>query len=362
MKRKIALVADWLTNLSGAEKVLEVLWRHFDKPPIYTTIHNPEKTKVFKDADIRTSFLDSFPGARHKHQLFLPWMPKAVESLNLDEYDVVISSSHSCAKGIITKPDTLHICYCHTPIRYAWEMHFDERMKTKNPLKKYMIEKLMHNIRIWDRFAADRVDHFIANSSFVAQRIKKYYRKDAEVIHPPVETSKFEISDNPKEYFLAVGRLIPYKKFDLIIKACNKLKVPLKIRGTGPEEKKLKSLAGDTIEFIGRLTDEELTKLYSECKAFILPQVEDFGIAPIEAMASGRPVIAYKKGGALDFVDDGKTGIFFEEQTEDALIEAIKRLDDIDFDQKKIKEHAEKFSTENFLTKINNTIDQLHHQ
>lgn len=357
-KPKIALVADWLTNLSGAEKVIEVLWKHFGKPPIYTTIFNPKKTGIFKEADVRTSFLNKYPCAKRKHQLFLPWMPRAVESLNLDEYDMVISSSHSCAKGVITKPDTIHICYCHTPTRYAWEMHFDERINSKNPFKRFMVEKLMHSIRMWDRLAADRVDHFIANSSFVAERIKKYYRQESVVIHPPVETNKFIISKTPGDYFLAVGRLIPYKKFDLIIETCNQLEIPLKIIGTGPEEKKLRKMAGKNIEFLGRLTEKELIETYANCKAFVLPQVEDFGIAPIEAMASGRPVIAFQKGGALDFVIHEKTGIFFQKQDVASLAKAIRKLDTIQWNSEEIKAHAETFSTENFLKKMNAFIEK----
>ncbi len=357
--KKIAIVADWLTNLSGAEKVIEVLWKHFDKPPIYTTIHNPDKTGVFKNADIRTSFLNKFPGAKKKHQLFLKWMPKAIESLDLDEFDIVISSSHSCAKGVITKPDTLHLCYCHTPTRYAWEMHFDERVNTKNPAKRFIIEKLMHDIRIWDRLAADRVDHFIANSSFVAKRIKKYYRRDSEVIHPPVETDKFNIDPNPQEYLLAVGRLIRYKRFDLAIQACNELNIPLKIIGTGPEEKNLRKMAGNTIEFLGKIEEDQLVKTYEQCRAFVLPQVEDFGIAPIEAMASGRPVVAYQAGGALDFIIPNKTGIFFQKQEAESLKNAIQQLQDINFDPQEIKAHAKNFSTQNFLDKIDTCIKTL---
>jgi glycosyltransferase involved in cell wall biosynthesis len=356
--QKIAIVADWLTNIGGAEKVIETLWQHFKKPPIFTTIYNPKKTPAFAGADVRTSYLQKFPFAKWKHQFFLPWMPKAVESLDLDGYDVVISSSHSCAKGVITSPDTLHICYCHTPIRYAWEMHFDERMKTKNPMKRFIIERLMHKIRIWDRFAADRVDHFIANSSFVAERIKKYYRREAFVIHPPVETADFSISDTSKDYLLAVGRLIPYKRFDLVIEVANKLNIPLKIVGEGPEKKKLQKIAGPTVEFLGKVSAEELRKLLSECLAFVFPQVEDFGIAPVEAMASGRPVVAYKGGGALDFITE-KTGIFFEKQSTESLENAIQKLKTTKFNPHEIKAHAENFSTENFLKKFDTYLNSL---
>jgi glycosyltransferase involved in cell wall biosynthesis len=353
---KTAIIADWLTTMGGAEQVIFELHKHFPQAPIFTTIFNKKKATPFRDADVRTSFLNNYPFAQQKHQLFLRWMPEAIESLDLDEYDVVISSSHSCAKGVITKPETVHICYCHTPIRYAWEMHFDERTHSKNLLLQFVIEKLMHRIRMWDRVAADRVDHFVANSSFVAERIKKYYRREAEVIHPPVKTHTFNISPSPQDYLLAVGRLIPYKRFDLIIQVAQKLNMPLKIAGIGPEENRLKKMADKNVEFLGRVNDEELKKLYANCHAFIFPQLEDFGIAPIEAMASGRPVIAYKAGGALDFIVENKTGLFFNEQTVESLERAIIESKKVSWNPVSIKQHAENFSVQTFLNKIDRCI------
>jgi len=356
---KVAIVADWLTNFAGAEKVILTLHHHFPDAPIYTTIYNSKKMPGFEEADIRTSFLQHWPFAKKKHQLFLKWMPLAVESFDLSEYDIVISSSHSCAKGIITKPETLHICYCHTPMRYAWDDCHNYIRNSNLPwLVKKMVPFMMQKIRLWDRLAADRVDHFIANSSFVAERIQKYYGRESEVINPPVDTENFHISEKPEEYFLAVGRLIPYKKFDLLVETFNQLGLPLKIVGTGPEEKKLRQIAKENIELLGHISNEELRKTYANCKAFLFPQIEDFGIVPIEAMASGRPVIALKKGGALDSIQEGVTGIFFEEQTPESLTEAIKKLEKTTFDPQKIRQHAQEFNSQRFLEKLDDFIQR----
>jgi len=290
----------------------------------------------------------------------------AFEQFDLSKYDVVISNGHAEAKGVITKPETLHICYCHTPIRYYWSNYHDyirnPRYGVLNPLVKLGMPYLINYLRMWDSVAADRVDYFIANSKYVAKRIKKYYRRDATVIYPPVDTARFKPASKVKDYYFAAGRLIPYKQFDLIVEAFNDLGLPLKIAGSGPELKKLKKMAKPNVEILGYVSDEELEKLYAEAKVFIFPQEEDFGIAPVEAMACGRPVIAYGKGGALETVKKGVTGIFFKEQTPQCLINTIRKFDPDVFQPTKIRQHALNFDTKVFQRKIKNFVKEKYQE
>lgn len=354
-KAKIALVFDWMTNNGGAEKVNLALHKMFPNAPIFASIFNTNEIKGFDKAAITTSFIQKLPFAKTKHQIYLNMMPYAYELFDLSSYDIVISSSHSCAKGVITKPETMHICYCHTPMRYAWDNWQSYIRDYKmNCFLKDIAKKSLHKIRIWDRLSADRVDHFIANSEITKKRIEKYYRKSSEVIHPMIESKKFQISKETKGYFLAVGRLIPYKKFDLIIETFNQIGLPLKIVGDGISARELVHKAHSNIQFLGNVDDRSLQKLYSECEALIFPQIEDFGITPLEAMASGRPVIAFNEGGARDTIIDGKTGIFFEKQDSLHLKAAIEHYqkERRKFDPQFIKKHAENFGTEIFERNI----------
>jgi glycosyltransferase involved in cell wall biosynthesis len=360
-KAKIALVFDWMTTNGGAEKVNAVLHKMFPQAPIFTSVFNPETVKGFEKAAITTSFIQNLPFAKSKHQLYLSLMPYAYESFDLSSYDIVISSSHACAKGVITKPETMHICYCHTPMRYAWDnWHSYIREYKMNPILKSCAKKSMHKIRMWDRLSADRVDHFVANSETTKKRISKYYRRDSAIIHPMIDCKKFYISKETKGYFLAVGRLIPYKKFDLIIEAFNQIGLPLKIVGEGISERELVNSAKGNIEFLGNIDDKNLQKIYSECEALIFPQVEDFGITTLEAMASGRPVIAFNQGGATDTVIEKETGIFFNKQTPESLIGAIEtyQKNKDKFDPKAIKKHAQSFDQEEFENKLNKYIEE----
>jgi glycosyltransferase involved in cell wall biosynthesis len=350
---RLAIVCDWLTNFGGAEKVILALHRLFPAAPIFTSIYNPELMKGFEDADVRTSHLQHFPLAKTKHQLYLAMMPGVFERMDLSDYDIVISSSHSCAKGIITKPATMHVCYCHTPMRYAWEdsHSYINQYRTNGLVKKYA-KFLMHGIRIWDRLSADRPDHFIANSHHVQQRIFKYYRKPSTVIHPFVETNQYRAGQKREKFFLACGRLTPYKRFDLLVDTFNDLGLPLKIVGTGIALNSLKKNAKTNIEFLGHVSDETLHGLYEKAQGFIFPQTEDFGITPLEAMAAGCPVIAYGKGGATETIIDGKTGIFFPEQTIESLSQTIQKFNKTEFKTEDIRKQAEKFDVDVFNKKI----------
>jgi len=356
---KIAIVADWLTNYGGAESVISAFHDLFPEAPIYTTMYKPAKMQELGHLkNIHTSWLDKIPFVRH--QWLLGQMPTAVEMFDLDEYDIVLSSCHSVSKGVITKPDTLHICYCHTPMRYAWESwDLETRIKKFPRILHGLIRRKIKKIKQWDYCAAQRVDEYIANSSYIAGQIKKYYNRDSYVIYPPVHTEKFKPVQNPSNnFYLAVGRLIPYKKFDLIVETFNKIGLPLKIVGVGPDYKKIKNMAKSNVEILGRVSDSELSDLYANCKAFIFPQIEDAGIVPLEAMSAGRPIIALNRGGSLDSMKEGVTGIFFKEQTIEDLSLAINRFEKMEFDVKKIRDHAKQFDVENFKEKIKKFIDE----
>jgi glycosyltransferase involved in cell wall biosynthesis len=288
-------------------------------------------------------------------------MPLAIEEFDFSKYDIVLSDSSSYAKGIITRPETLHICYMHTPMRYAWD---DCQKYTQDfgfpGFVKRLVPFFMSPIRLWDKVSADRVDQFLANSQFVKKRIAKYYRKEALVIHPPVNVDQFFIArpEDRQSYFLMVGRLIAYKRHDIAIEAFNRLGLPLKIIGRGPEMERLKKLAGPTIEFLGRVSEKELPKYYAECRGFIFPQEEDFGIVAIEAMASGRPLIAYRGGDIVEHMEEGKMGVYFDEQTPEAVVEAVQGFDETRYDPAFIRSQALRFDKERFKATIKDYVEQ----
>jgi glycosyltransferase involved in cell wall biosynthesis len=383
---KVALVHDHLAQDGGAEKVLQVLAEMFPEAPIFTLLS--EKNNVEKNypgRKIDTSIIQKLPGGIKHYQWYMPFMPMAVEFFDLSDFDLVISDSSSFAKGVITKPETLHIDYCHTPTRYLWsDTHQYINELKYNKFFKKIISLLLNYIRLWDRQAADRVDLFIANSETVQRRIKKYYQRDSVLIYPPVDTKNYNLSPEladeklkAENYFLIGCRLAPYKRVDIVIEAFKNIPLSrgvadrpgcvtdistpkLKIFGSGVDEERLKQLAASAsnIEFIGRVNNQELGKLYRNSLAFIHPQEEDFGITAVEAMACGTPVIAYRKGGAAETVLENKTGIFFDEQTPEAVAAAIKNFDRKYFDEKIIRAQAEKFSTENFKKNIKEFIDE----
>lgn len=355
---KLALVHDYLKQDGGAEKVLSVLQDMWPDAPTFTLFYDPSKLPQFRGRDIRTSFLQRAPLIQSKFQWYLALMPTATEHYRFDGFDTVVSSTSAFAKGIITPPGTRHICYCHTPTRFLWTdtLSYVEELRVPR-LVKMLLPPILSMLRVWDRMAADRVDVFIANSETVRQRIKKYYNRDSVVVHPPVDTKRFKISDAPKTYFLVGGRLVAYKRFDLVVEACNRTGIKLKVFGTGPVLNDLKKMARPNVEFLGRVSDADLPALFANARAFINPQEEDFGITPVESMAAGRPVIAFKRGGATETVVDGVTGELFEEQSWEELADHLIRFDDKKFDPVAIKTHAEKFGQERFVREMREIVE-----
>jgi glycosyltransferase involved in cell wall biosynthesis len=350
---KLAIVHDFLTQMGGAEQVVKIFREIYPDAPIYTSVYVPSAVcPSFQTADIRTSFMQKLPMIKKHARRYLPLYPYAFELFDFSEYDVVLSSSSSFAKGVITPPSTCHICYCYTPMRFAWNYNTYIEQEPISKLTKLCLPYIIHRLRRWDEITANRVDYFIAISGEIRRRIRKYYRRDAVIIHPPVDTSKFKVSEQDEGYFLVLSRLLPYKRIDIAIEAFNNLRLPLKIVGTGRDLPRLQKMAGPTIEFLGRLPDEEMHKCLQGCRALIFPGLEDFGLAPLEAMACGKPVIAYAGGGALETVKEGVTGCFFYEQNPDSLVGAVASFDPAKFDPWEIRRHAELFDVSVFKEQI----------
>lgn len=358
---RVALVHDMLTQYGGAEKVLKVLSEMFPEAPIFTLIYDEEKLgHIFPNHRVKTSFLQKFPFAKEKYKWYLPLMPNATESYNLKGYDLVISSSSAFAKGVITDLKAKHVCYCHTPTRYLWIDSHDYIGDLKYPkFIKNIISLLLTRLRIWDAQSVSRVNIFIANSNNIQQKIKKYYHRGSEVVYPPVESNKIFKTGEKGDFFLAGGRLVPYKRFDLVVKAFNKLDIPIKIFGLGPDLEELKKQASDNIEFLGFVTEEEKRKLYSQARAFIHPQEEDFGITLVEAMSAGLPVIAFSGGGAQETLNSKIAGKFFYEQTWESLVDQIIDFKDENYDREDVIKEANRFSVEEFKNNILKIIDEV---
>ena len=359
---KVALVHDWLVQQGGAERVLKCLHDMYPDAPIYTLVYDEAKAPAWlKDCDVRTTYIQKWPGAKSHHKLLLSFMSKAWEALDLTEYDLVISSCASCCKGILTRPDATHICYCHSPIRYVWDLYYDY-LEGSGVIKRFAMKKLIHGVREWDYLAAQRVDHFVANSNFVAKRIEKFYRRESTVIHPGAFVPAEESVDETGDYYLVVSRFVRYKRIDIAVEACNKLGKKLVIIGSGGEdEERLRAMAGPTVEFRGRVSDDEMRAAYAGARAFLFPGIEDYGLTPVEAMAAGVPVLAYGEGGALETVSDGETGLFFHEQNADGLAACIERFEreGVSFTRQQIHEYSKQFSEESFVEQFKSFVNQV---
>src|SRR5680860_90413 len=407
-KPKIAIVHDFLTYFGGAEQVLKSLHHLYPEAPIYTLLYDEGKMKqYFSKAKIQTSFLNKLPKFLRKRKKFLlPLMPTAVETFDLRDFDIVISSSSSFAKGIITKPKTTHICYCHTPTRFLWDWHLNYLKENKiSGMKKILILPILHYMRMWDRSASERVDYYIANSKNTAKRIEKFYGRESVVIYPPCDMGNSKVQDLQKgstqenganegqenganigstqenglqdsapaapqpigtmepsnDYFLIVSRLSPYKKIDIAVEAFNKLDLPLLIIGEGQDRKRLENMAEKNIKFLGFQSAEKLVQYYQNCQAFIFSGEDDFGISAIEAMSYGKPVLAFRKGGLLETMVEGETGEFFDEAIPEILADGVRRMKNNceKYESEEIKKHAHRFSRENFECQINEFVNKF---
>lgn len=360
---KVAIIHYWLVSRRGGEQVLEALCGLFPDADIYTHVVDPVVlSPVLQRHRIRTTFINRLPVARRLYRRYLPLMPLALEQLDLRAYDLIISLESGPAKGVIVRPEALHVCYCLSPMRYLWDLYPDY-LASAGRLTRWAMPWPMHRLRQWDRLAADRVDHFIAISRFVARRIEKYYRRSADVIHPPVATERWLVDPPPprESFYLVAGQLIAYKRVDLAIEACNRLCRPLIVIGEGSEMSRLRRLAGPTISLLGRQSDAVLRDHYARCRALLFPGIEDFGLVPVEAMAAGAPVIALRAGGVLETVVEGETGRFFDQPTVDALSEAIVAFEQhpLEYAPERMRQHATCFDKQVFAERMSAALETL---
>lgn len=352
-RARVAVVCDWLTVYAGGEKVLEQILGVVPHADLYSLVDflPAEQRGFIGHKPVTTSFLQRLPLARTQYRQYLPLMPLAVEQFDLSGYDLVISSSHAVAKGVLTGPDQLHLCYCHSPIRYAWDLqaqYLKESGLERGP-KGALARYVLHRIRLWDSRTPNGVDAFMANSKFIARRVHKVYRRDAAVIYPPVDVAGFTLREQKEDFYFTASRMVPYKKIDLIVEAFAGLPdKKLVVVGTGPDFDKIKAKAGSNVELLGFQPFEVLRDHMQRAKAFVFAAEEDFGIVPLEAQACGTPVVAFGKGGSLETVRAGETGVFFGEQTASSVQEAVRRFETLSFDPKVVREHAERFSAPRF--------------
>lgn len=359
---RVALVHYWLVSMRGGERVLEHLLEMFPGADVFTHVYDPEKVSdKIRAANVRQTFVGRLPGARKHYQKYLPLMPMALEELDLRGYDLVISSESGPSKGIITSPDALHVCYCHSPMRYLWD-HYQDYKSAAGRLSRMMMPTMFHRLRQWDVSSASRVDGIIANSTFIARRIRKVWGREARVVHPPVSVDEFKPSANVSDRYLWVSQMTPYKRADVALEVFNRLGVPALMVGDGEMYKYIRANAGPNVEVRQRLSFAELKEAYATCKALVFTPEEDFGIVPVEANASGRPVIAYGRGGATDSIIEGRTGLFFAEQTADSLADAIVRFEKWlpQFRPEDAVANAARFSPDVFEKGVLEAIDYYH--
>ncbi|MHA7059258.1 glycosyltransferase [Aquimarina sp. M1] len=375
---KKALIHDWYTQYRGGERCVESftnIWSDFDHYTLVNTLNDAECANIFKGNKVTTSFIEKLPFGKTKYRSYLPFFPLAIEQFDLRDYELIVSSSSCVAKGVLTRQDQLHITYMHSPVRYAWDLYHQYLTESgfQKGIKGVLAKYILHRLRIWDVSTANRPDFYIANSKYVAGRIKKVYNKEAQVIYPPVDTSAFEVSEEISDYYVTCSSMVPYKKVDLIVKAFAQIKAKLIVIGDGPDYKKIKKLCSDNILLKGYLDTKEKSEILKKAKAFVFAAEEDFGIAPLEAQACGVPVIAYAKGGVLEtikgiFVSESgvidKTGVFYKEQTIASLIEAVHFFEKNKkfFNKQVIREHSKSFSRERFEKEIQETIERLYSQ
>lgn len=356
---KIALAHDWLNQMGGAENVLEVLVSMFPEAPVFTTIYAPDlMPPAYRRWEIRPSWLNRAPGIHRHHQPYLPLYPAAVRSLDFRDYDLILSNKSGFIHGLKTRPGQKHLCYCLAPTRYAWSFDAYAEREQLSPTLKLALRPVVAALRRWDHAAAQQVDAFCAISTDIQQRIRTFYGRESHIIAPPVDTDRFQPIDSPSaDYYFIVSRLIPYKRIDLAVEACSRLGRRLIIAGDGRDRAALEAIAGPTVSFTGRLSWDKVVALMANCRAFIFPGYEDFGITPVEAQAAGRPVIAYAAGGALDTVVPGETGIFFKDQSVESLMAAIETFETQQFDPRRVRRQAEKFSVSRFKAELRTWID-----
>jgi glycosyltransferase involved in cell wall biosynthesis len=350
---KVAVVHDYFTQQGGAEKVAEVIYNMIPGADLFATVAFKDKMpEGLRDVVVHTSWMQRLPFIGKYYRLYFPLYPFAVSSLDLSKYDLVISSSSSYVKGVRANPDAIHVCYCHTPTRWVWNYESYSARESFGSAIRAILPALIHSLRLWDEGAARQPDHFIANSKVVADRIQRAYRRHAEVIEPPIEIERFKVSHEQGDYYVILARLVSYKRIDLAVEACTRLGKELVVMGDGPALAGLKAIAGPTIQFLGRASDKEVERQVSRCKALIFPGEEDFGMAPLEVAAAGRPTVGFRAGGAIETIVENETGVFFNEQTVESLIDAIRRLEERQWSPTLIRHHAENFSVEVFQTRF----------
>lgn len=357
---KIALVHDYFIQMGGAEKVAEELHKLFPTAPMYTTVDARAKLPAgLRNAPVRTSWMQHLPGIKKNFRHYFPVYPLAVEGFNLKEYDLILSSTSGYAKGVRKRRGAMHICYCHTPMRWAWRYDDYARREEFGKAKRAILPPILAALRRWDLRAAEQPDFYIVNSHNVAQRVKEIYKRESVVIPPPIDVSRFTQNEPDEDFYLVLSRLISYKQIDLAIEACKKLNRRLVVIGDGPDRKRLEKIAGKETEFLGRQPDEVVTRYASRCRALIFPGEEDFGMVPLEINASGRPVIAYRAGGALETVVEGKTGMFFDEQSVESVISAIEEFETRSWNRQVMRQHAEKFDTQVFTERVSDFLQKI---
>ncbi len=350
---RIALVHDYFIQMGGAERVAEALHQIVPSAPLYTTVALAHRlTPGLRTAAIHTSFMQHMPGIESRFRQYFMLYPWAVERLDLARYDLIVSSSSGYGKGVHRGARAVHVCYCHTPMRWAWRYDDYAAREEFGTLSRVALPALLSGLRWWDRRASRQPDYYIANSHVVAARIRQIYGREAVVIPPPIDVERFQPDTVVDDYYLVLSRLMPYKRIDLAVEACTKLNRPLVVIGDGPDRKRLESIAGPSVEFLGRVSDATVKRFASRCRALLFPGEEDFGMTPLEINAAGRPVVAYRAGGALETVVEGKTGIFFDQPTSTALIEAIERFEQCQWDARRLRQHAEGFSYPIFAARM----------